>query len=100
MPLTITEELTNQTWVLPPPTQFLFLFNGPPWIPGVYKIVNTINGSINVVIFGQSYIIDDQTIWRIMAHPDLESFDWIGGAPPVGQWRYPLNLQVGIGPSP
>lgn len=92
MPLTIREELTNQVWALSNPGPAVFMFNGPPWKPGVYRIANTLGSGVILVIFGQGYELDDQTIWRVMAHENLESFDWIGGAPPVAQEYYPYNF--------
>lgn len=68
------------------------MFNGPPWDPGIYKIANNANGSVDIVLFGQSFTLPDQTVWRFMAHENMESFNWIGGAPLVGQERYPNNI--------
>lgn len=104
MPLTITNELTNQTWALSVPAGLpIFMFNGPPWKPGAYRVVNTTGHGVIIVLFGQGFELENNDIWRFMAHADLESFDSIGGAPPVAQNFFPYNFFFrsrpgGIGP--
>lgn len=91
MPFTITEELTNQTWVMSvPAAPLVFVFNGPPWKPGVYKVANTMGYDVIIILFGQGFTMADQRIWRFMAHQDLESFSWI--TPTVGQEESSYNF--------
>ena len=98
MPLTITNELTHETWALPAPVG-IFMFNGPPWKPGAYRIANTTGQGVIITLFGQTFELENQDIWRFMAHADLESFDWIGGAPAVAQNYFPYNFFFrGAGP--
>jgi hypothetical protein len=86
-PIRIIEELTGKEYGFNTIGQMAFgsgaIFNGPQWSPGVYLLINTGSGVSGVVLFGQSFSIPANSRWRFMAHADLESINWLGGAPPV-----------------
>jgi hypothetical protein len=59
------------------------IFNGPQWVPGIYILINASSGVSGIVLFGQSFALPANSKWRFMAHVDMESINWMGGAPPV-----------------
>lgn len=85
MPLTVKEELTNSTWVfatLPNP----FVFNNYP--PGIYKFINELGGNAGVTVGGNNYVLPNLSIWRFRVGENLASFDFMSGAPLIGQRLY------------
>ena len=84
----LVEELTGKEWhfdvTMPepvgegpanlpvfPPTVFGFV--GQPWSPGFYVLSNSSGADVDIILFGQSFTVPDQTKWRFMAHNNLES---------------------------
>ena len=88
----LVEELTGKEWhfdtAMPgsPP----FMFTGFPWTPGFYTLANSSGADVEVVLFGQSFLVPDQTKWRFMAHQNLEEArrDWAATGPVGKQFPY------------
>lgn len=49
-----------------------FSFNGPKWKPSIYDIVNNSGQTLQVVMFNRTYNVNDGTIWRFVAHDEIE----------------------------
>jgi hypothetical protein len=85
----LIEELSAKVWEFTAMPSNPFMFVGQPWKPGVYILSNSLSGTnVQVVLFGQSFLVPPGTRFRFMAHENLESFNWVGGAPQVGQEQF------------